>query len=97
MGDDSAPPNDCTNRLLTGGAEPSGAAFGIRERIGLLPGGIGERDEHELGDPFASADLDRLVSVIHQEDADLTPVPRVDQPGCVDETDPVSGSETGSR
>ena len=31
MGDDSAPSNECTKRLLTGRPESPGAAFGVRK------------------------------------------------------------------
>jgi hypothetical protein len=55
-------------------------------------------DQHELRDPLAARDGERLLTVgVEQQHANLAPIPGVDQPGGVHERDPVPGREPRAR
>ena len=57
-----------------------------------------DREQHQLGDPIAGRDLEarRAVSV-EQQHSKLAAVAGVDQPGSVDERDPVPSRQPGPR
>jgi len=66
--------------------------------LGHLDGiGGGERDHQQLRDAIAGRDLEGGGAGVEQEHAHLAAVAGVDQPGRVDQGDPVPGGETGAR
>src|SRR5690242_2882776 len=54
-------------------------------------------DEQELGDAVAGPRLEPRLAEVHQHDADLAAVVRIDQPRGVDERDAVAAGESRAR
>ncbi len=60
--------------------------------------GLAEGRHDQLRDPIAGLNRERGLSVgVQQQDPHLPSVSRVDQPGGVDQGDPISGGESGAR
>jgi hypothetical protein len=60
--------------------------------------GLADPLNHQLGDPVAPADGERLVDVgVEQVDQDLAAVARVNRAGCVDHGNPVIGGQPRAR
>src|SRR6188508_3461452 len=69
-----------------------------REVVDLDEANGGDRGDHELGDPHTRLHGEGALAIrVVQDDAQLAPIPGVDEPGRVHDADPVARREPGSR
>ena len=81
----------------SGRAEASGAARALWQRRHFCELDLLHALHDQLGDAVAASERDRRRRVVVDQDhADLAAVTRVDEAGCVDETQPVAEREAGA-
>ena len=69
---------------MAGGTEPTVTPRSLVKSRDLDPLHFWSRHDCKLCDPIPTIKRDSLVSMVDEQDADLTPIPGVDQPRTVD-------------
>lgn len=88
--------NSSHGLLRTRVAEAAGAAGGGRQRLGEDEARAGAGGDHELGDPVAAGDGDRLRAEVDGDDGDLATVVGVDRTGGVEKGQAVAQGEAAA-
>ena len=77
--------------------EAARAARRLVEAVDLDEARVRDRRDHDLRDPVAAAQRDRLAARVHHDHGELAAVVRVDRPGRVGQHEPVPQREAAAR
>jgi len=78
-------------------AEAAGAARGLVEILDLDEARVGDRRDHDLRDPIAAPQRDRLAPRVQHDHRQLPAVVRIDRTGRVRQHEPVTQREPAAR